>query len=48
MFYLAAVDVYNADAGRLDTAVTTGDTKGTAMALTATDILVVRVDPKSG
>ncbi len=48
MLYLAAVDIYNNDAGRLDTAATTGDTKGTAMVVSATDILVCRVDPKSG
>lgn len=38
-------DVYyiGATAGRLDTAATTGDTMGTAMAVTSTDIVVIRV-----
>lgn len=45
--YIAAADVYT-DAGNLDTATTTGDTKGTAFAVSATDIVVCRTDPKSG
>lgn len=34
--------------GALADATTTGDTKGTAMAVNATDIVVCRVDPKNG
>lgn len=45
--YIAAVDTYT-DAGNLDTATTTGDTKGTAFAVNATDIVVCRTDPKNG
>ena len=45
--YIAAADVYT-DAGNLDTATTTGDTKGTAFAVNATDIVVCRTDPKNG
>lgn len=45
--YIAAVDAYT-EAGNLDTATTTGDTKGTAFAVNATDIVVCRTDPKSG
>ena len=49
LLYLAENDgVYNLDAGVLDDAATTGDTKGTAMVVSATDIVVCRVDPKSG
>ncbi len=42
-----ATDDYDG-AGRLDTTTTTGDTTGTAFAVSATDIVVCRVDPKSG
>ena len=45
--YIAAADVYT-EAGNLDTATTTGDTKGTAFAVNGTDIVVCRVDPKNG
>ena len=45
--YIAASDVYT-DAGNLDTAATTGDSKGTAFAVSATDIVVCRTDPKNG
>jgi hypothetical protein len=45
--YLAASDVYT-DAGNLQTTTSTGDTKGTAFALNATDIVVCRTDPKNG
>lgn len=45
--YLAAATVY-VDAGNLDTATSTGDTKGTAFAVSGTDIVVCRTDPKSG
>ena len=34
--------------GALYDVATTGDTKGTAMAVSATDIVVCRVDPKNG
>lgn len=34
--------------GALADAASTGDTKGTAMAVNATDIVVCRVDPKNG
>lgn len=44
--YIATADYDGA--GHLDTATTTGDTKGTAFAVSATDIVVCRVDPKSG
>ncbi len=47
IYYIAAADVYDYE-GRLDTATTTGDTKGTAMALNATDIVVIRTDPANG
>lgn len=45
--YIAAEDVYTGP-GHLDTAASTGDSKGTAFALNATDIVVCRVDPKNG
>lgn len=45
-FYIATDDY--AGAGHLDTNTTTGDTKGTAFAVSATDIVVCRVDPKNG
>lgn len=45
--FIAAADVYT-DAGHLDTAATTGDSKGTAFAVNATDVVVCRTDPKSG
>lgn len=45
--YIAAADVYT-DAGNLDTAATTGDSKGTAFAVSGTDIVVCRSDPKNG
>ncbi len=45
--YLAAVDAYT-DAGNLQTTASTGDSKGTAFAVNATDIVVCRTDPKSG
>ncbi len=45
--YLAASDVYT-DAGNLQTTASTGDSKGTAFAVNATDIVVCRVDPKNG
>jgi hypothetical protein len=45
--YIAAADVYT-DPGNLDTAATTGDSKGTAFAVSGTDIVVCRVDPKNG
>jgi hypothetical protein len=49
VLYLAENDgVYNLVAGALDDAVTTGDTQGTALVVSATDIVVCRVDPKSG
>jgi hypothetical protein len=35
-------------AGRLDTTTTTGDTKGTVFCVSATDVVVCRVDPKNG
>lgn len=47
IYYIAEVDAYT-DAGLLDTAVTTGDTQGTAMAINATDIVVCRVSPNYG
>ncbi len=34
--------------GALGTTASTGDSKGTAMAVSATDIVVCRVDPKNG
>jgi hypothetical protein len=34
--------------GDLDDAATTGDTKGTAFVVSATDVVVCRVDPKNG
>lgn len=45
--FIAAVDAYT-DAGNLQTTASTGDTKGTAFAVNATDIVVCRVDPKNG
>lgn len=45
--YIAAEDSYTTP-GHLDTAATTGDSKGTAFAVNATDIVVCRVDPKNG
>lgn len=45
--YLAAADVYT-DAGNLQTTASTGDSKGTAFAISATDIVICRVDPKNG
>lgn len=45
--YIAAVDAYT-EAGNLQTTTSTGDTKGTAFAVNATDIVVCRTDPKSG
>lgn len=49
VLYLAENDgVYNLEAGLLDDAATTGDTTGTAIVVSATDIVVCRVDPKSG
>jgi hypothetical protein len=45
--YIAAADVYT-DPGNLDTAATTGDSKGTAFAVSPTDIVVCRSDPKNG
>jgi hypothetical protein len=45
--YIAASSVYD-DAGNFDTATTTGDTKGTAFAVSATDIVICRTDPKNG
>src|SRR5919108_5412922 len=43
--YIATSDYDGA--GHLDTATTTGDTKGTVFAVSATDIVVCRVDPKN-
>ena len=43
--YIAATDYYS---GVLDTAATTGDTKGVAFAVSATDIVCCRTDPKNG
>jgi hypothetical protein len=45
--YIAAVDAYT-DAGNLQTTASTGDSKGTAFAVNATDVVVCRVDPKNG
>lgn len=45
--YIAAADVYT-EAGNLDDAATTGDSKGTAFVVNSTDIVVCRVDPKNG
>lgn len=45
--FIAAIDVYT-EGGNLDSAATTGDTKGTAFAVSATDIVICRTDPKSG
>lgn len=45
--FLAAADNYT-DPGNLQTTASTGDTKGTAFAVSATDIVVCRTDPKSG
>jgi hypothetical protein len=45
--FIAAAGAYNG-AGELDTAATTGDSKGTAFAINATDIVVCRTDPKNG
>jgi len=45
--YLYASDVYDGP-GNLGTTTSTGDTKGTAFAVSATDIVVCRVDPKNG
>lgn len=45
--YLAAADVYT-DPGNLQDSASTGDTKGTAFAVSPTDIVVCRVDPKNG
>ncbi len=45
--YLAASDAYTG-AGNLQTTASTGDTKGTAFAVSATDIVVCRTDPKNG
>ena len=45
--YIAASDAYT-DAGNLQTTAATGDSKGTAFAVNATDIVVSRVDPKNG
>lgn len=45
--YIAAADVYT-DQGNLQDAASTGDTKGTAFAVSATDIVCCRVDPKNG
>lgn len=38
----------SATAGALADVASTGDTKGTAMAVNATDIVICRVDPKNG
>lgn len=45
--YIAAADNYT-DPGNLQTTTSTGDSKGTAFAVSATDIVVCRVDPKNG
>jgi hypothetical protein len=45
--YIAAADVYT-DPGNLQTTTSTGDTKGTAFAVSPTDIVCCRVDPKNG
>ena len=45
--YIAASDAYT-DAGNLDTAATTGDTRVTAFAVNSTDIVVCRVNPLHG
>lgn len=45
--YIAAATVY-VEAGNLDTATSTGDTKGTAYAINSTDIVICRCDPKNG
>ena len=45
--YLYPSDLYT-DAGNLGDATSTGDTKGTAFAVSGTDIVVCRVDPKNG
>jgi len=45
--YIAVADVYT-DAGNLQDATSTGDTKGTAFAVNGTDIVVCRTDPKNG
>lgn len=47
IFYLRDADAYY-DAGYLVDVPTPGDPYGTAMALTATDILVIRTNPDSG
>jgi hypothetical protein len=45
--FIAAADVYT-DPGNLADAASTGDTKGTAFAVSPTDIVVCRTDPKNG
>lgn len=45
--FIAVADLYT-DAGNLQDAASTGDTKGTAFAVNGTDIVVCRVDPKNG
>jgi hypothetical protein len=47
ILYIRDADAYY-DAGNLDTSATTGDTLGTAVALTATDILVTRTRVQGG
>lgn len=45
--YIAASDAYT-DPGNLQDSTSTGDTKGTAVVVSGTDIVVCRVDPKNG
>jgi hypothetical protein len=45
--FIAASDAYT-DPGNLADAASTGDSKGTAFAVSASDIVVCRVDPKNG
>ena len=45
--FIAAADNYT-DPGNLQTTASTGDSKGTAIAASATDIVVCRSDPKNG
>jgi hypothetical protein len=45
--YLWASDIY-VGPGNLQTTASTGDSKGTAFAVSATDIVVCRSDPKNG
>jgi hypothetical protein len=47
ILYLRDADAYY-DAGNLDTSATTGDTLGTAVAISATDILVTRTRVQGG